>query len=70
VSIYYNLSSRGRAAWNGRNTKKLPRETQLHIQNARAGAQQADLLNAQLRADEYGRGQERSMAHASGVQDI
>ena len=44
VSIYYNLSSRGRAAWNGRNTKKLPRETQLHIYNARLGAQQADIL--------------------------
>ena len=44
VSIYYNLSSRGRAAWNGRNTKKLPRETQLHIYNARLGAQQAGML--------------------------
>ena len=44
VSIYYNLSSRGRAAWNGKNTKKLPRETQLHIHNARLGAQQADIL--------------------------
>jgi hypothetical protein len=50
VSIYYNLSSRGRAAWNGRNTRKLPRETQLHIQNARIGAMQADLLEAQLGA--------------------
>jgi hypothetical protein len=44
VSIYYNLSSRGRAAWNGKNTRKLPRETQLHIHNARLGAQQADIL--------------------------
>jgi hypothetical protein len=49
VSIYYNLSSRGRAAWNGKNTGKLPRETQLHIQNARLGAQQADLLDTRLR---------------------
>jgi hypothetical protein len=49
VSIYYNLSSRGRAAWNGKNTRKLPRETQLHIQNARVGAMQADLLDARLR---------------------
>lgn len=44
VSIYYNLSSRGRAAWNGRNTRKLPRETQRHIHNARLGAQQAAIL--------------------------
>lgn len=50
VSIYYNLSSRGRSAWNGRNTRRLPRETQLHIRNARIGAQQADQLEAQLRA--------------------
>jgi hypothetical protein len=48
VSIYYNLSSRGRAAWNGKNTAKLPRETQLHIHNARIGAMHADLLEAQL----------------------
>jgi hypothetical protein len=53
VSIYYNLSSRGRAAWNGKNTNKLPRETQLHIQNARFGARQAELLEAQLRAPGY-----------------
>lgn len=53
VSIYYNLSSRGRAAWNGRNTARLPRETQLHIQNARIGAQEAALVEAQLRADSF-----------------
>lgn len=50
VSIYYNLSSRGRAAWNGRNTRKLPRETRLHIRNARAGAREAAFLEAQLPA--------------------
>ena len=49
VSIYYNLSSRGRAVWNGRNTMRLPVETRLHIQNARIGAQQAALLDSQLR---------------------
>jgi hypothetical protein len=48
VSIYYNLSSRGRSAWNGSNTRKLPRETQLHIYNARLGAHEADLLEAEL----------------------
>lgn len=46
VSVYYNLSSKGRRAWNGRNTHRLPRETQLHIRNARAGARQALLLEA------------------------
>jgi hypothetical protein len=53
VSIYYNLSSRGRAAWNGRNTGALPRETRLHILNARIGAQEAALVEAQLRANSF-----------------
>ncbi|HSV36585.1 MAG TPA: hypothetical protein VLI46_13565 [Ramlibacter sp.] len=50
VSIYYNLSTRGRNAWNGRNTARLPRETQRHIENARLGAQEAAVLEAQLQA--------------------
>jgi hypothetical protein len=49
VSIYYNLSSKGRAAWNGRNTAKLPVETQRHIANARVGAREAAELAEQLR---------------------
>ena len=53
VSIYYNLSTRGRAAWNGRNTQRLPRETQRHIRNARAGAQEAALVEAQLQATPF-----------------
>ncbi|HYF42910.1 MAG TPA: hypothetical protein VEA35_10740 [Ramlibacter sp.] len=48
VSIYYNLSSRGRAAWNGRNTHQLPRETYRHIENARLGAREAAFLQAEL----------------------
>jgi hypothetical protein len=48
VSIYYNLSTKGRNAWNGKNTKKLPIETQRHIANARLGARQAAELEAQL----------------------
>ena len=55
VSIYYNLSTRGRAAWNGHNTRKLPRATQLHIRNARAGAQEAALFEAQLQEDGFHR---------------
>ena len=47
VSIFYNLSTRGRNTWNGRNTSKLPIETRLHIRNARTGAQQAAELEAQ-----------------------
>ena len=50
VSIYYNLSTRGRNMWNGKNTAKLPVETQRHIMNARIGAEQALLLDAQLQA--------------------
>jgi hypothetical protein len=53
VSVYYNLSSRGRALWNGRNTGELPRETQLHILNARVGAHEAALLEAQFRANAF-----------------
>ncbi|MBC5765939.1 hypothetical protein [Ramlibacter albus] len=48
LSIYYNLSSKGRAMWNGKNTAKLPIETQRHISNARRGAQEADTLAQQL----------------------
>jgi hypothetical protein len=50
VSIYYNLSSKGRALWNGKNTRTLPVETQKHIANARIGAQEASFLEAQLQA--------------------
>jgi hypothetical protein len=49
ISIYYNLSTKGRNQWNGRNTAKLPRETQLHISNARVGMLQAWNLQSQLR---------------------
>jgi len=55
VSIYYNLSSRGRAAWNGRNTERLPIETKRHIANARIGAQEAALLDGQVQAARYSR---------------
>jgi hypothetical protein len=48
VSIYYNLSSKGRSTWNGLNTAKLPIETQRHIANARLGAREAAELETQL----------------------
>lgn len=48
VSIYYNLSTKGRNVWNGRNTAKLPVETRRHIANARMGARQAAELETQL----------------------
>jgi len=50
VSIYYNLSVKGRNKWNGLNTAKLPVETQRHIANARLGAREAAELEAQLAA--------------------
>ena len=50
VSIFYNLSTRGRNRWNGQNTEKLPIETQLHIRNARTGAERAAQLEAQASA--------------------
>jgi hypothetical protein len=49
VSIFYNLSIKGRNKWNGLNTAKLPIETQRHIANARKGAREAAELEAQLR---------------------
>lgn len=48
VSIYYNLSSKGRSTWNGLNTEKLPIETQRHIANARLGAREAAEMELQL----------------------
>lgn len=50
ISIYYNLSTRGRNEWNGMNTAQLPVQTQRHIANAKFGAQEAAMLDAQLRA--------------------
>ena len=44
VSIYYNLSIKGRNKWNGVNTADLPIETQRHIRNVRAGAEEASTL--------------------------
>ena len=48
VSIYYNLSTKGRNLWNGKNTAKLPVETRRHIANARLGAREAAELEEQL----------------------
>jgi hypothetical protein len=49
VSVHYNLSIKGRNKWDGRNTETLPIETQRHIRNARAGAQEAAQLSKLLR---------------------
>ncbi len=66
VSIYYNLSSRGRASWNGRNTARLPAETLRHIANARIGAHEAAMLDGQSGAVKYNGGANLSVA-SSGV---
>lgn len=50
VSVYYNLSVKGRNKWDGQNADDLPVETQRHIRNARAGAAEAKQLVAQLKA--------------------
>ena len=65
VSVYYNLSTRGRNQWNGTNAAQLPVETQRHIANARLGAQEAAMLEAQLRASSYSRGREVVTAKAA-----
>ena len=41
VSIYYNLSVKGRNKWDGVNTAELPTETLRHIANTRRGAEKA-----------------------------
>jgi hypothetical protein len=41
VSVYYNLSVKGRNKWDGLNTAELPVETQRHIENVRRGAERA-----------------------------
>ena len=53
VSIFYNLSVKGRNKWNGTNTAKLPIETRLHIRNARTGAQRAAELEAMQAASSF-----------------
>jgi hypothetical protein len=50
VSIYYNLSVKGRNKWDGLNTAQLPVETQRHIRNAVAGAQEAAALARTLKS--------------------
>jgi hypothetical protein len=50
VSVYYNLSTKGRRKWNGLNTAKLPIETQRHIKNVRIGAEQAIALAQEMAA--------------------
>ena len=64
VSIYYNLSSKGRSVWNGKNTAKLPVETRRHIANARLGAREAAELEQQL-AELKGRMNQGGMMTAS-----
>ncbi|MES2936389.1 MAG: hypothetical protein V4864_01825 [Pseudomonadota bacterium] len=50
VSVYYNLSVKGRNKWDGLNTAELPTETQRHIRNAAAGAMEAVQLARQMKA--------------------
>ena len=44
MSVYYNLSVKGRNKWDGVNTAQLPVETQRHIRNVRQGADKASDL--------------------------
>ncbi len=50
VSVYYNLSVKGRNKWDGLNTAELPEETQRHIRNAAAGAMEAVQLARHMKA--------------------
>jgi len=44
ISVYYNLSARGREAWRGLNSQQMPIETRLHMRNVRDGAARAGQL--------------------------
>lgn len=48
VSVYYNLSVKGRNKWDGLNAAELPIETQKHIRNAALGAMEAAQLSKLL----------------------
>jgi hypothetical protein len=61
ISIYYNLSSRGREAWDGRDASRLPAATNAHIRNAREGAKEAALFEAQSRVLEAAARRDRAV---------
>jgi len=65
ISIYYNLSSRGREAWDGRDASRLPAATNAHIRNAREGAKEAALFEAQARVLEAAAKRERGLVEAA-----
>lgn len=46
ISVYYNLSTRGRKTWDGLNSGQMPVATQLHIRNVQDGALRAARLTA------------------------
>ena len=65
ISIYYNLSSRGRDAWDGRDASRLPAATHAHIRNAREGAKEAALIEAQARVLEAAAKREQGLIAAA-----
>ena len=65
ISIYYNLSSRGREAWDGRDASRLPAATHAHIRNAREGAKEAVLFDAQARVLEVAAKREQGLVAAA-----
>lgn len=65
ISIYYNLSSRGREAWDGRDASRLPAATHAHIRNAREGAKEAALIEAQVRVLEAAAKREQGLVAAA-----
>lgn len=48
ISVYYNLSTAGRRAWNGVNTDQMPIETQRHILNTKDGANLAASIEKKI----------------------
>lgn len=48
ISVYYNLSSAGRRAWNGQNAHELPQATQHHIANAKDGRLLAAIVDKKV----------------------
>jgi len=68
ISIYYNLSSRGREAWDGRDASRLPAATHAHIRNAREGAKEAALIDAQARVPQAAAKREQALVTATAAE--
>lgn len=67
ISVYYNLSTKARNAWDGLSTSTLPVETQRHEANSQDGRRLADRLGADRQIYEKVLGKEARMRGAAAA---